>query len=646
MANLPSASTKAQSTAGAIASGTDLICIFAPVPLSADIKPRLFGNSAAIYALYGFSDGLEYAALHFDQPAKPVLFVGLPISVQGAVGRVDTSGNTGSSVPSVAAGGSGVLGEHSGVVKCVKGGTIGTDQIQLSLSLDGGRNTIPIRLGTASSFVPQYVGVTVSFGAGTLVAGDTVITWKGTAPLSAPADWITARNNLASQQKFFRSILLIGDLTQASDASNFLAQLNAYETANERFVYGRCSTADRSPLAQMSNVSHRMTGAPSLTFAAAGHTITRATGSWLADGFAVGDLPAITGTASNNVSNLPITALTDTVMTFGSGLVNEVTALATVIGYPALAFASGGHTVTRNTGSWLADGFRVGDTPVFAGTASNNALALPITGLTATVMTFASGVTNETIGTNVAVVVTGQTLPAWMAAQDALYASIDAAPHIDIAAGRGRVLSPFTGWAHRRSAAWAASLREYSHDLQIATWRKSDGPVGFDLFDTDGALVEWDDRVQGGAGSAARFTTFRTWANGPNGAFIALSLTRDVAGALTSYTHNAAVVNLACQVNQAATETAGVGVSLILNDNGTATADSLSSLQKYVNDQLELALLSNVFGEGQRVSSAVWTPSATDILNVPDATLTGVLALNLLGTIVHINTTVRVQTGG
>lgn len=651
MANLPSARTVVQDTAGAIAAGTDLICVLSPCAISADMQPRQFGNAAAIYAQHGFSDGLEYAALHFDETAKPVLFVGLPISTPGAVGRVDTSGNTGSSAITVTAGGTGVLGEHSGVVTVVKGGTIGTDQIQLSLSLDGGRNAIPIRLGVASSFVPAYVNVTVAFGAGTLVAGDTVLRWKGTAPLSAAADWITARQNLASQQKFFRSILLIGDLQGSSDASNFLTQLNAYETANERFVYGRCSVADRSPLAQLSNVSHGMTGAPTLTFAdlgsGSGDNVTRSAGSWITDGFVVGDQITITGTASNN-GTYNIVAVSATVISVGIGVyfVTEVTAAGTVIGHPGLVFAASGHTVTRNTGSWLADGFAIGDVPTFAGTVSNNALALAITALTATVMTFASGVTNETIGANVATVTKGQTLAAWMAAQDALYASIDNAPHIDIAAGRGRVLSPFTAWAHRRSAAWAASLREYSHDLQITTWRKSDGPTGFDLFDTSQNLVEWDDRVQGGAGSAARFTTFRTWANGPNGAFIALSLTRAVPGSLLSYTHNAAVVNLASNVNQAATEVAAVGVSLVLNDNGTATTDSLSTIQKYVNDQLELALLSNATGEGQRVSSAIWTPSADDVLNVPDATLNGVLALNLLGTIVHVNTTVRVRTGG
>lgn len=61
-----------------------------------------------------------------------------------------------------------------------------------------------------------------------------------------------------------------------------------------------------------------------LTFAAAGHTITRSTGSFLTDGWAVGQTPTIAGTTSNNgAAPSAISALTPTVMTFTSGIVNE-----------------------------------------------------------------------------------------------------------------------------------------------------------------------------------------------------------------------------------------------------------------------------------------------------------------------------------
>jgi len=232
-----------------------------------------------------------------------------------------------------------------------------------------------------------------------------------------------------------------------------------------------------------------------------------------------------------------------------------------------------------------------------------------------------------------------------MAASDAEFASIDDAPRIDLSAGRGRVLSPFSGWNMRRPAGWFASWREYQHDLHIATWQKDLGPVGADLNDEDENLIEWDDRVDGEAGSAARFTTLRTWANGPRGAFIALSLTRATEGSVLALTNNEAVVNHACTVNQLTTENV-IGRSLVLNDDGTATTDSLSTIKSEVDSALELALLTNQKNEGPRASKAVWTPSGTDVFNVPEPVLTGVLDLNLNGTVHTVNTTVRVRAGG
>jgi len=70
-------------------------------------------------------------------------------------------------------------------------------------------------------------------------------------------------------------------------------------------------------------VSPAMLNAPALTFSASAHTITRDSGSFLSDGFQVGNTVLIAGSASNNGTKGPITILTDNVMTFGSGLTNE-----------------------------------------------------------------------------------------------------------------------------------------------------------------------------------------------------------------------------------------------------------------------------------------------------------------------------------
>lgn len=655
MATLPSAETSVSATAGAIASGLDTIVIWSPCATNADETPRQFGSAAAAYEQHGYCEGIEYAALHARQTRKPFIFVGLPIDAVGVVGRQDTSGNNGTSVTTVVAGGAGVLAEHDGAVRVVTGGTIGSSQIVLEVSMSGGRNYKKVRLGTATSYAVPYFNVTINFAAGTLVAGDTIHTWHGTAPRSNADGWAAARAAHAAQQKSFRSILLCGDLQDSDEADAYLSELDAYETENERFVYGRASVLERLPQAEMSQTLVRMTGSPTLTFAevgASGDTITRSEGSWITDGFQVGDVITVAGSVGNNVTG-PIASLSATVITLGTTelLAEGPVSNCTVIGSPGLTFAevgATGDTITRSRGSWLDDGFRVGDLVAITGTASNNVTAVAgLTAVTATVLTFdTTDLAAEVIGSYGVSVTAGQTKAAWMAAIDAEFASIDDAFRINLSAGRGRILSPFSGWKMRRPAGWAASLREYQHDVHVATWRKKDGPTGFDLFDADGVLVEWDDRVDGEAASAARFTSLRTWANGPQGAFVALDLTRATEGSILSAQAKVAVVNLTCTTVQLNTENAAIGVDLVLNDDGTATTASLNTVQTQVNSALDLALLQDAQGEGPRASKAVWTPSADDLYNVAEPTMNSVTELLLNGTVHRVINRVSIQSAG
>lgn len=661
MATLPKATTVVSETSGAAGGGTDIVCILTPCVSSADAMPRLMGGAAAVYAQHGYCEGVEYAALHASKTGKPFLVVGLPIATPGAISRENKSGNSGSCVTTVTAGGDGVLAEHDGYIEVAMGGLIGTDQIVLLVSVDGGRTTKRVKLGTGNSYAVPYFNVTIAFGAGTLVAGDVIHTWHGSAPKSDASGWADARANLAASQKDFRNAILCGDLADAVEAQALVDEFNAYETENERFKFVRASVRDRLPQATMSRVQVRMTGSPALTFAevgGTGDTITRASGSWLADGFAVGDTITITGcTASAGANNITaaIASLDAATITLGSeDLVDEVTSAATVVGSPTLTFAevgASGDTITRSRGSWLTDGFRVGDLISVDGSASNDGVtAGPVTAVTATVLTLgaapAGDLAAESIASFDVTIVSGETKAAWMADLDAEYEDVDSEPRISLSAGRGRVTSPFSGGFMRRPAGWFASLREYVHDLHIAPWRKKDGPVGASLEDADGNLVEWDDRVDGSAGSAARFTTLRTWANGPNGAFIALSLTRSEDGTLLSHTHNAAVVNLACQTVQKATEDAAIGESLLLNDDGTATKDSLATIEARVNGALNLNLLSNKLGEGPRASKARWTADPLTVFNVAEPVMVGDLDLNLRGTVHSVRTTVRLRSGG
>lgn len=101
-------------------------------------------------------------------------------------------------------------------------------------------------------------------------------------------------------------------------------------------------------------ISPQMVGGPDLTFSASAHTIARSFGSWLDDRFAVGQVVIVSGTVSNNVTKT-ITALSDLVMTFAVGLVNEGPVAATVTGNGVLlnsttqatGFTEGGGTGTE-----------------------------------------------------------------------------------------------------------------------------------------------------------------------------------------------------------------------------------------------------------------------------------------------------------
>ena len=650
MATLPEVNTTVTDTSGAVAQGTDVICVMSPVPTNADMTPRQFGSANAIYTQHGFSPGVQYSALHFARPGTPVVFVGLPIATPGTVGREDTSGNSGTSVTTVSAGGSGVLAEHDGYVEVAVGGTIGTDSIILLVSLNGGLTKRRVRLGTGSSYTFDYYGVSIAFAAGTLVAGDVVHTWYGSAPRSDATGWATAFDNMAAAMLFFRTILLCQDFVNSTEAQAFLDEVESYDTAHDRFVYARAGVYDRTPQAELSSTTVRMTGSPSITFAevgATGDTITRSTGSFVTDGLLAGDLLTVAGSTSNNGAYAAgVVTVAATVLTLDDDdLVDEgPVGGVTITAEGSLTFDNGASTIVRNRGSWLDDGFRADQTITVSSTVSNNTTFV-IDTVTATTITTTVAPTDEVIGMTVASVTAGQTKAAWMAALDTAFGTIDDAPRISLAAGRGRVTCPFTQWAMRQSPGWAASLIEYSNDLHISTWWKELGPTGFDLNDTNQNLVEWDDRIDGKAGTTARFTCLRTFGNGPRGSFIAQSLTRAVDASLLSHTHNMAVVNLAQTTMQLVAER-WVGRSMQLNKDGTATKGSLSVLSMQANSALGLALLQDTRGQGARASYAKYTPSTDDILNVAEPILTGVLELVLNGTLHTINTTIRVLAGG
>ncbi len=656
MANLPSADLTIDDQANAGAAGAGYIVVAGCVGTSADATCRVFSSPTALVAQHGYCPAVDYAAMHISETRKPVIFIGLPIATAAVLGSQRNSG-TGTALITVSAGSAGYLEQIDGIITVTTGGTVGTNGIVLDLSLDGNRTKKPVRLGTASSYTVPYVGVVLTFGSGTMVAGDT-FSFRTTAPMWDSSGIASIRTALAAQQKQSRTWLIVGDASNSTEAGYVTTAVNAYETTNKRFTRARVQVKDGgtcAPLARCEGVKkYSKLGTATLTFAevgATGDTITRSAGSWITDGFAVGDVVtvsgAVAGGGANNVTG-PITALSATVLTFGTtDLVDEgpITS-ASVVGSTGMTFTevgATGDTISRSAGSWLNDGFAVGDVVAVSGTASNNiAASAPITALSATVMTLdTDDLTAEVIGAHNVSITKVQSKATHMTAMATAFASISDTRRICLGLGRARKLSPLTGYMFRRPVQWAASIREYQHDVHVTTWWKELGPVdGWDIFDANQNLVEFNDDVDGGA-TIERFTSFRTWGNGPVGAFIACDLTRAADGKLLGLTNNLDVANVACRTVQAETEM-WVGRAMVLKSDGTATEASLLLLEGKINTALQVALM-NGGTEGQRASKAEWKASRTDVLNVINARQTGVLDLRVLGTLFHVDTVVRVR---
>lgn len=651
MPTLPSASVTVTANATALTTAAGYLAILAPVATAADTTPRLYQNWKAIYTKHGYSPGLSLAASFIEKTGQPVIFVGIPVATAATVGRQNSVGVTGSSVISVAAGGGGYLEEVDAVLTVTTGGTIGTNGIVFTLSLDGGRTENTVRLGTATSYTVPYVGIVISFAAGTLVAGD-VYTFATTHPMWDSTGITNARIALAQQLKRTRSWLVIGDCATDTIANGVVTAANAYRTTDNRFTGARVNTRDRLPYAEMSRTSVRMSGSPTVTFAevgATGDTITRSTGSFVTDGFAAGMAIDVSGSGSNNFTKAKITAVSALVLTLDTqDLVAEgPVSSVTIVGSHGVTFAevgATGDTITRSGGSWVADGFRAGDLITVASTSSNNFASALVTAVTATVLTLdTQDLTAEFIGTKDVTLVGGELMSDWVATMDAEFAPIDGEERISIGLGRGRLLCPVTGYYFRRPAAWLATIRQYQKDIHQTTWAKEDGPLsGVSLEDEEGNIVEFDERTDGG-GLAGRFTCLRTWGNGPNGAFVAMDLTRETEGSVLQLTHNMAVANECCTIVQAETENF-VGKVVLKDADGHAKPEELTRLEERVNTALQRGLLQEkVPGAGPRASKAVWRANTNDDLSGPDARVTGVAELIVNGTIVHVDTDVKVS---
>lgn len=164
----------------------------------------------------GYGPAVQAAAFIAARTGNPVCLVKAATVTNGSNTTVTKTG-TGSSAVTLSGN---PFDTYYGLITVTNGGTIGVSGITFTVSLDAGRSIYQtVSLGTASTYAIPNTNLTVNFGAGTLVTGDT-LAWVSTEPLWNDAGVSSAMQALWTLPSTFLDILITGNATGA-DVSAF-----------------------------------------------------------------------------------------------------------------------------------------------------------------------------------------------------------------------------------------------------------------------------------------------------------------------------------------------------------------------------------------------------------------------------------------
>jgi hypothetical protein len=663
MARLPRATTRILPGRAGIDAGINLATIWGCVPQNADITPRIWADSGSFEDYHGAGQLLDHLATYIDRTDKPAYVVPLPITTPGII-RWQRQYGTGDSAVTVGVGGDGSLERVDGAVRITRagGGTVGTDQIQIEYSLDGGNFWELVRLSTNTSYAIPRTGQVLSFAPGTLVAGEVVLRWASTGPVMSDSDIAAGLEALKQQQHQSRGWFLVRDLEKEQDVSAYKLAADSYSSDKERHVQahvGLRPARDRSGYkAQMSRTRVWMQGSPEITFTNATSLIERDTGDFTADGFEDGDWVVVAGSPLNAGPKLVSTAAALALTVASPALVDEGPLEGvTMYAAPGLSFSDASDTLVRNRGSWLDEGFAVGDIITIAGEGlivPANAGEYPILNVTDDTITVAadSFVDEQRSSWDVSITVS-VVYPVDVAAMNAEFAPVIGSEpgdyHLEIAYGRAWYPSPvYGGMRTRHSAAFHDFVRSFQRDLAETTWEQDVGAmanVGF--LDVDGLPFEYDEDFYEAA-LAAGFTCLRTWPDEePGGVYVARGLTRKSGSGPLTQSHYARVTNLGRTVAQRTVQRFAGKVIVTKPANALgqkfATTQSLSTLKTKVDAELTANLGGTTRGgAGPRASVATYTPATDTDYAQQNPVQRGTLRLEVLGTIVELEVGVEV----
>ena len=180
------------------AASTQLVLGCSALPAGGAVAYQIVATQNANTVLTNMGPGpLTEAAGLACQAGGTVYAMNVPLTTKGTATAPaltqGTGGSTGSSTITTTLDGTvGAFDDTFVQINVVLGGTIGTGPITLQVSYDAGRNFgQPVALGTANTLALTNLGVTVNFGAGSLVTGNR-IRFSTVGPRWAIADMQTA----------------------------------------------------------------------------------------------------------------------------------------------------------------------------------------------------------------------------------------------------------------------------------------------------------------------------------------------------------------------------------------------------------------------------------------------------------------------
>lgn len=317
-------------------------------------------------------------------------------------------------------------------------------------------------------------------------------------------------------------------------------------------------------------------------------------------------------------------------------------------GAPAdVDFDGTAHTITRGTGSWVTDGFKVGMNVTVDGSADNDGDLGVLTTVTATVLTFGSGLTTEANVDGADLTITGsESLSTWATALEAIVGASVPTQKVNEAVvafgGRGMFASAVDAQKSqkRRPSIWQLAIREMEHDIHISPAQVDLGALdGVTIVDANGELQEYDERVSGLL-LRSRIGCLRTFNDKP-GVFIALPVTLDEDGKTLSRLPVVLVGQLACTVAQRGF-TERLNSSVLKKPDGTIQEGAARRIEEGVREDLKVALLQSG-REGQRASSIESVTLSRDVVLTPGAEVPWLVEIVALGYLEQLPGTVRIS---